>query len=229
MEPKLTIEKVISKAGYPNAIHPIINNFSETDLVVEQNVSISSGCILRGNLNMKRGAQLGRGCKLEGDIRVGRQTNLEPDCEVVGNVNIGNFCAIARRNLFQQTNHETQKPALQMRFYEDVLNSKLEHTSSGPINIGNDVWIGTQSIILSGVSVGDGAIVGAGSVITHDVEPYAVVAGVPAERIGWRFPNEIRQKLMDLSWWEWDNKKIQEYKKFFDNKIESVEDIPEPN
>jgi virginiamycin A acetyltransferase len=227
MEPKLAIEKVISKAGYPTAIHSIINKFSETDLVTEQNVSVSSGCILRGNLNIERGARLGRGCKLEGDIKIGRRTNIEPDCEVVGTVNIGNFCAIARRNLVQQTNHETQKPALQMRFYEDVLNSKLEHTSSGPINIGNDVWIGAQSIILSGVSVGDGAIIGAGSVVTHDVEPYAVVAGVPAERVGWRFPDEIRQKLMNISWWEWDDEKIRRYKDFFDNKIESIEDIPE--
>ncbi len=68
--------------------------------------------------------------------------------------------------------------------------------------IGNDVWIGSHALIMGGVSIGDGAVVAAGSVVTKDVEPYAIVGGVPARLIRYRFPNDIKTKLMNIKWWE---------------------------
>lgn len=67
--------------------------------------------------------------------------------------------------------------------------------------IGNDVWVGCNSVILSGVKVGDGAIIGAGSVVTKDVPDYAIVVGVPAKIIKYRFKEEIRNKLKEIEWW----------------------------
>ncbi|MGV2442242.1 CatB-related O-acetyltransferase, partial [Bacillus atrophaeus] len=72
------------------------------------------------------------------------------------------------------------------------------------IVVGNDVWIGYQSCILSGVTIGNGAIIGAKSVVTKDVPPYSIVAGNPAKFIRYRFPQEIIDKLENLAWWDWD-------------------------
>lgn len=72
-----------------------------------------------------------------------------------------------------------------------------------PIKIGNDVWIGCNSLILPGVSViGDGAVVGAGSIVTHDIPPYAIVAGNPARIIRYRFQKEVIKELLASKWWE---------------------------
>lgn len=74
--------------------------------------------------------------------------------------------------------------------------------SKGDVVIGNDVWIGRGARILSGVSIGDGAVVGGYSVVTRSVAPYAIVAGAPARQVGFRFPAEERQALLELRWWE---------------------------
>jgi acetyltransferase-like isoleucine patch superfamily enzyme len=71
-----------------------------------------------------------------------------------------------------------------------------------PIRIGSDVWIGARSVILNGVTIGDGAVVAAGAVVTKDVEPYAVVGGVPAKVIKYRFSREIIEKLLKIKWWD---------------------------
>jgi len=74
--------------------------------------------------------------------------------------------------------------------------------SKGPINIGNDVWIGTNALILSGVTIGNGAVIAAGSVVTKDVPAYAVVGGVPARTIKMRFDDATITRLQATQWWE---------------------------
>jgi acetyltransferase-like isoleucine patch superfamily enzyme len=71
------------------------------------------------------------------------------------------------------------------------------------VHIGSDVWIGQNAIILPGIRIGDGAVIGAGAVVSRDVEPYAVVAGNPARHIRYRFPENIRQALLEIRWWDW--------------------------
>lgn len=74
--------------------------------------------------------------------------------------------------------------------------------------IGNDVWFGTNSTIMLGVKIGDGAIIGACSVVTKDVPPYSIVAGNPAKIVRYRFPDEIIEQLLKIKWWDWDYDKI---------------------
>ena len=88
--------------------------------------------------------------------------------------------------------------------YED---SKLRKNE--PVIIGNDVWIGANVIILPGVNIGHGAVIAAGAVVTKDVEPYAIVGGVPAKLIKYRFNAEERQKLLSIAWWNWSLDKIE--------------------
>lgn len=76
------------------------------------------------------------------------------------------------------------------------------------MNIGNDVWIGRNVIVLPGVSIGNGAVVGAGSVVTKNVEKYSIVAGNPARPIRYRFTSEQIEKLEKIKWWDWDIAKI---------------------
>ena len=78
----------------------------------------------------------------------------------------------------------------------------------GDIIIGNDVWIGYEAVILSGVTIGDGAIVAARAVVTRDVPPYAIVGGVPAKPIRQRFSNPDIAQLLELRWWDWPKEKI---------------------
>ena len=69
------------------------------------------------------------------------------------------------------------------------------------VKIGNDVWIGSRAMILGGVTIGDGAVIGAGAVVTKDVPPYAIVGGVPARIIRYRFPQETIDELLEVQWW----------------------------
>lgn len=78
------------------------------------------------------------------------------------------------------------------------------------VTIGNDVWIGHGAVIMPGVTIGHGAIVGSSAVVTKDVEPYTVVAGVPAKPIKRRHPEALAEKLIALAWWDWDHAKLGE-------------------
>lgn len=80
--------------------------------------------------------------------------------------------------------------------------------NKGDIVVGNDVWIGYEAVIMSGVKIGDGAVVGTRAVVTKDVPPYTIVGGVPAKPIRRRFDDEIIDKLLALRWWDWDEDRI---------------------
>lgn len=84
-----------------------------------------------------------------------------------------------------------------------------------PVCIGNDVWIGANVVILPGTTIGDGAILAAGAVITKDVAPYAIVGGVPARLIRKRYSEEIIAKMLQIKWWDWDENKIKENLEWF--------------
>lgn len=93
-------------------------------------------------------------------------------------------------------------------YVEKDLYDPYEHTAEDGEEwdtvIGNDVWIGTRTMLIGGIHVGDGAIIGAGSIVTKDVPPYAVVAGNPARIIRYRFDEDKIQKLEKIKWWERD-------------------------
>ena len=80
----------------------------------------------------------------------------------------------------------------------------------GDITIGSDVWIGAKSTIMSGVRIGHGSIVAAGSLVTKDVEPYSVVGGNPAKHLKYRFEDQQIIDLLDIAWWDWTETKIKE-------------------
>ena len=82
--------------------------------------------------------------------------------------------------------------------------------NKGDIVIGNDVWIGYEAVILSGVTIGDGAIIGARAVVTKDVAPYSIVGGVPAKEIRKRYDPQTIERLIQLKWWDWPEENIRQ-------------------
>ena len=128
---------------------------------------------------------------------------------------IGKFCSIAcgAKFIMNSANHSLNSlsnytfPLFTEEWGCDLKVSEA-WDNKGDIIIGNDVWIGYNAVILSGVKIGDGAIIGAKAVVTKDVEPYSIVGGVPAREIRKRFDNEIIEKLMKLEWWNLSNEKI---------------------
>ena len=80
----------------------------------------------------------------------------------------------------------------------------------GDIHVGNDVWIGANTIIMSGVKIGDGAVIANNSHVVKDIEPYTIVGGNPAKVIRKRFSDEVINKLLDIKWWDWSIEKITE-------------------
>lgn len=126
---------------------------------------------------------------------------------------IGKFCAIAAETKFIMTgDHKLDAistypfPIFQNSWETlyDVANLPVK----GDIIIGNDVWLGYDSLIKNGVTIGDGAIIAARAVVVKDVPPYAVVAGNPAKVVKLRFDEAMVKRLLNIAWWDWDIQKI---------------------
>ncbi len=92
---------------------------------------------------------------------------------------------------------------------EDIVKMFQESGNKGDTMVGNDVWIGIDATIMAGVTIGDGAIIAAKSVVTKDVEPYTIVGGNPAKVIKKRFDDKTIKKLLKIKWWNWDTEKIE--------------------
>ena len=129
---------------------------------------------------------------------------------------IGKFCSIAcgAKFIFNSANHTLSSLSTYPfpLFFEEWGSDKKDVTNAwdnkGDIIIGNDVWLGYESVVLAGVTIGDGAIIGARSVVIKDVPPYTIVGGVPAKTIRRRFAEEIISALSRIKWWDWSEEKI---------------------
>lgn len=136
----------------------------------------------------------------------------------IRNTEIGRYSCIGPEVLTASGTHPTQFVSVHPAFYSTAKQSGFTYVKEDAfeeydyldkerkisVRIGNDVWIGTRATLLEGVTVGDGAVVAAGAVVTRDVPPYAIVGGVPAKVIRYRFTPEEIEKLLEIKWWEKD-------------------------
>ncbi|MGJ1385067.1 CatB-related O-acetyltransferase [Sphingobacterium spiritivorum] len=140
------------------------------------------------------------------DSIVKSHTYIQKDATVI-NCEIGKFCSIAKGVSIGPGIHYidgvTTHPSLYIKDTPllKVFSDRNLYESSKRTIIGNDVWIGERAIILDGVSIGDGAIIAAGSVVTKSVEPYQIVGGVPAKLIRYRYSEQIIDLLLRDKWW----------------------------
>jgi hypothetical protein len=128
---------------------------------------------------------------------------------------IGKFCSIAAYCRINPGNHPLERAALHHFTYRsarfalaDDDETFFEWRRGQRVRIGNDVWIGHGAVVLPGVTIGTGAAVGAGAVVARDVEPFAIVAGVPARTLRFRFPADVRDGLLRIRWWDWSHARI---------------------
>jgi acetyltransferase-like isoleucine patch superfamily enzyme len=155
-----------------------------------------------------------RNCIVNDFTSIGRYTK-------VNYAHIGKYCSISWDITIGAVNHPSNTlsthafPYVKRIGFVEEDNQHHENTL-----IGNDVWIGCNSVILPGVKVGDGAIIGSGSVVTKDVPEYAIMAGVPAKIIRYRFEEEVRNKLRELEWWHLPSQIIKQNIEIFQSPLD---------
>jgi acetyltransferase-like isoleucine patch superfamily enzyme len=165
-------------------------------------------------------------CNFSGKISIGYATTLGYNNFFGGDIVIGKYCQIGADVAIHTTNH----PVSYMSTYinknlfggELVILKEIKRTI-----IGNDVWIGHNVIILGNVTIGNGAILAAGAIVTKDVEPFTIVAGVPAKPIKKRFSNQIIQEIEDLKWWDLSETELETIKPLFFKDFQNQESIYE--
>jgi phosphonate metabolism protein (transferase hexapeptide repeat family) len=129
---------------------------------------------------------------------------------------VGKFTSIGanvRFNALDHPMHRISQHNITYRPNEYFTGGKIdknfrEFRQSKRVTVGNDVWVGHGAIVMPGICIGHGAVIAAGAVVTKDVEPYAVVAGIPAKRIKWRFEKTILERIIMLAWWDWDDERL---------------------
>jgi phosphonate metabolism protein (transferase hexapeptide repeat family) len=165
---------------------------------------------------------------------LGPWTWVGPNCSIVestfgdysytaGDVSIiysdvGKFCSIASHVRLNPGNHPMERVTQHHMTYRRVQYGFADSDDHGffdwrradKVTVGHDVWIGHAAIVLPGVTIGHGAVVAAGAVVSRDVEPYTVVAGVPARPIRRRFPESVAAQLIAVAWWDWPRELLEE-------------------
>jgi len=156
--------------------------------------------------------------KLGDNIFIGEHTYGNPeilDWSHKYKLFIGKFCSIAGNvQIILDGNHRADWITTYPLFKLGIPAADGHPAGKGDMNIGNDVWIGKNALILPGVSIGDGAVIAAGSVVVKSVENYEVVGGNPARHIRYRFTPEQINKLEKIKWWNWDIEKIKKNAKY---------------
>ena len=163
------------------------------------------------NSNIDKRASIGNGAQVV-NSNIGKYTYVY-ESKVI-DTDIGSFCSIAADCTIGGGSHPTDWVSSSPVFYRgnNVLNknfSNNEYSEYRRTKIGNDVWIGSKCLIKGGVTIGNGAIVGMGSVVTHDIPPYEIWAGNPAKCIRKRFDEEVITKLLEIKWWNFDDELLE--------------------
>ncbi|KRC50163.1 MULTISPECIES: CatB-related O-acetyltransferase [unclassified Nocardioides] len=186
----------VNKRRLVNAKHRV--RFYRDDIVAARKSHVDVGVVI------------GRG------TRMSEPSYLEP-------CTIGSYCAIGGRLIVRSGNHLMNYLNIEEDLQVRTIGAKSILGPREPVNIGNTVWIGDSVIILPGVQVGDGAIIGAGSVVTRDVPAYAFVAGAPARFIRWRYPEPVIEVITGFDWWNWDDDRLRRNRDLFEIDLDTVD------
>lgn len=157
-------------------------------------------------------AKVWGGCKLF-HSSIGDYSYIGQNARLI-HAHVGKFCSLAGDGAYGMGRHSLDYISSSSIFTSKRNGTRIKWTDKSTyeeykeIHIGNDVWVGTRVLIMGGVNIGNGAVVAAGAVVTKDVPPYAIVGGVPARVIKYRFPENVIQKLEASKWWTLDDETL---------------------
>jgi chloramphenicol O-acetyltransferase type B len=185
-----------------------------------KNSIIDSGCCINEETNIEKNTHILEGCLILDSVI--KQYSYVGKNSIIQNATIGSFCSIANDVFIGLGRHPLDNFSTSTLFYQtnNTFNIKLADNDTDfseyeEIEICNDVWVGAKVIIMDGVKIYDGAVIAAGAVVTKDVPAYAIVAGVPAKVIKYRFSAEKIESLLKSEWWkrdiEWIKKNVKKF------------------
>jgi acetyltransferase-like isoleucine patch superfamily enzyme len=182
----------------------ISNNVSISDADLDQYVKV-------GAFSALKDISIGSYSYIANESAIGR-TTIGKYCSIGSCINVSSGCHptrdfVSTHPIFFSTQRQCGISYADKEYFNEY----------SPVKIGNDVWIGTKVFVLDGVTIGDGAIIGAGAIVTKDVSPYAIVGGVPAKLIRFRFDEEEIDFLLRFKWWDRDPDWVKENYKDFHN------------
>ena len=204
--------------------HPYVRSSFVEDYGTIDPTARINGSFLHGRVEVGRQAILHH-CHVAANARVsiGAHSVLTGPIRITADlqsVSIGKFCSFAPDVTIWEPLHN-MKRASTFFVLQEIFGAQSfsDSISKGAIRIGNDVWIGTKAVVLSGVEIGDGAVIGAGAVVTKNVPPYCVAVGVPAVVVRHRFPEAVWRRLLELRWWDWDENTIKNNRILFEREL----------
>ncbi|MBN2894196.1 MAG: CatB-related O-acetyltransferase [Bacteroidales bacterium] len=203
------------KKIYANELNKKINNFERDDIFVSPFFMVEA-TVLSAHVRL-----YGRG-KIA-NSSVGEYTYIHSDT-TIAYAEIGKFCSIAQNNIIAQGEHPVNFISTHPLFYSKNAPWKNKFSDReivqehSKVVIGNDVWVGAGCYIKDGINIGNGSIIASGSVVVKDVPDFAIVGGIPAKLIKYRFSEEIITQLLDLKWWDYDIDILKKYKNYFQQK-----------
>lgn len=181
------------------------------------------------NCSIDKTSVVGFDCNIT-HTKIGRYSYCGSKCQIV-NTEIGAFCSISDSVFIGGAEHTINRMSTSPVFL-NVYHSgptkrfaRFQPPQTKRTVIGNDVWIGHGVSIKQGVTIGDGAVVATGAVVTKDVPPYAIVGGVPAQLIKYRFSQDVINRLEEVRWWDMPDEEIEKHKEVFGVDNVSIEDL----
>ena len=205
----------------------MLNKLFSNMLILYRRLFLRNNAIRRGvelynvklssNINISRNSFVSNS-KIDDYSSIGRNSTII-------NAEVGKFCSISWNVTIGATNHDftmlsTHAFPYIKHFGFSVTNKRIIEETY----IGNDVWIGANAIIMPGIQIGDGAVIGAGSIVTRNVNCYEIVFGAPAKVRRLRFSKELIQELENIKWWNWEKSKIKRNINLFKGQF-TIEDI----
>lgn len=232
---KRNVKSLINKSKYPfSNVHP--NSY-----INGRNTSLGKGTLVEAECSLDN-SRLGDNVKIHRssslvDVCLEDNITIHPRC-FLSKVSMGRFSYIAERSYLQRARlgrfcsigpflmsgfgeHPTDFVSTNPVFFSNSMQCGASFSDRNYFEeqketiVGHDVWIGARVFIRDGTKIGNGAIIAAGAVVVKDVPDYAIVGGVPAKIIRYRFPREVIEKLLGLEWWNWTETKLREAQPFF--------------